>query len=164
MSASDPVSNPSPDERTADYVAVPWGVDQTIFASDANKARGIYGNCFQAAIASYLERPLDSVPHISAFAQWMQALDLWATGEGYQVLSRDVAPPALVTDGVLHPDLPTKRIIVGGISPRDVMHVCVAEGGRIVWDPHPSRAGLLDVRTYWRITSFDDDAPSEASS
>lgn len=135
-----------------------WGVDQTILASDENKARGLYGNCFQAAIASYLERPLDSVPHISAFTQWMQALDLWAAGEGYLVKAWDVAPPAPVTDGVLHPDIDKRRIIVGGISPRGIMHVCVAEDGRIVWDPHPSRDGLIDVRTVWRINGFDDDA------
>lgn len=147
------MENPDEERHKAEFA----GVSQTIFASDENAARGVYGNCFQAALASYLYRPLDSVPHVSAFAMWEQALDLWAAGEGYQVLSWDVAPPAPVTDGALHPEIRTDRILVGGLSPRDVQHVCVADHGRIVWDPHPSRAGLADVRTIWRITSFDDE-------
>ena len=33
----------------------------------------------------------------------------------------------------------------GGRSERGVDHVCVGEGGQIVWDPHPSRSGLVEI-------------------
>jgi hypothetical protein len=34
---------------------------------------------------------------------------------------------------------------MSGISPRGYGHRCVGIGGKLVWDPHPSREGLLTV-------------------
>jgi hypothetical protein len=109
------------------------GVTQTILHDPEMAKIGVYGNCLQAAVATLLDRPLDSVPHFSLFLWWNMGLELWARGEGLIVRTEQI-------DAV-----PERRCIVGGKSPRGVSHVCIGEGGRIVWDPHPSRAGLTSV-------------------
>lgn len=108
-------------------------VTQTITYSPENQAQGIYGNCLQAAVASLLDKPLDAVPHFSAFAWWPQALTLWAYGEGLKVCGESVDT------------IPDRLCIIGGKSPRGVAHVCVAEHGEVVWDPHPSRDGMTTI-------------------
>lgn len=46
------------------------GITQTILASegDTNQLDRVFGNCMQAAIATYFEKPLDWVPHFAQFA------------------------------------------------------------------------------------------------
>ena len=62
-------------------------VFQTILAdperADGHNAEGIAGNCYQAALASVLELPLEQVPH---FAQdgvhWCESSGEWLTARG----------------------------------------------------------------------------------
>lgn len=108
------------------------------------------GNCLQAAVASLLALPLDAVPHFAVFADWQVALRLWADG-------RDLTLRSVVTDTV--PDWPC---IVSGPSVRGVPHAVVAVGGQVVWDPHPSRAGLVEVCGAWwfeRQSQLSGEAP-----
>lgn len=109
------------------------GATQTILATPELNAQRIYGNCMQAAVATILRRPLDSVPHFGLFSTWPDALRLWLRGEGLD-FSHVTAPP-----------IPEQRAMLCGHSPRGYSHAVVSEGGRIVWDPHPSRAGLATV-------------------
>lgn len=108
-------------------------VTQTILADPELQKQGVYGNCFQAAVASLLDLPLDAVPHFAAFEWWPQAVQLWAWGRGLRMV------------GERTQTIPERACIVGGRSPRGFAHVVVAEGGVIVWDPHPSRDGLTTV-------------------
>lgn len=108
-------------------------VTQTILHEPVLSYQGIYGNCLQAAIASFLGLPLDAVPHFVLFAWYKPALELWARGRGMTVREK-------ATTGI--PGFPC---IVGGASERGIEHVCIAAGGRIVWDVHPSRAGLVTI-------------------
>lgn len=106
---------------------------QTILASDENKARGIYGNCLQASVASVLDMPLDAVPNFALFLWWPQALRLWARGLDLAVRTSNTQT------------IPERLCIVGGKSPRVGTHAVVGGEGRILWDPHPSRDGLASV-------------------
>lgn len=108
------------------------GVTQTILYDPANEV--VHGNCLQAAVASVLELPLDAVPHFSQFAWWDAAMELWARGRGLTVRKW------------LTETIPDERCVLGGQSERGVLHSVVGEGGRIVWDPHPSRAGLVTIK------------------
>ena len=47
-----------------------------------------------------------------------------------------------------------------GQSPRGYAHAVVSEGGRIVWDPHPTRAGLTLVKAAYLIHEWDTSAPT----
>jgi len=108
-------------------------VTQTILAKDELVAEGVYGNCMQAAMASLLGKSLDAVPHFGAFTWWPGAMTLWLHGEGLDMTRID-APP-----------IPQERALLVGKSPRNNAHMVVSEGGEIVWDPHPTRGGLVEV-------------------
>lgn len=95
------------------------------------------GNCLQAAVASVLGLPLETVPHFAAFVWWSAAMEFWARGRGMVVRHEDTTT------------IPDRLCIAGGKSPRGVDHACVADGGRVVWDPHPSRDGLTLVDEVW---------------
>jgi hypothetical protein len=111
------------------------GHDQTIFASPEQERMGIYGNCLQAAVATYFELPLDAVPHFAAFENgWEEALRLWLKGTERGTCHFDFTEP-----------IGPGRCLLIGPSPRGVRHVCVGENGRVIWDPHPDRSGLLKV-------------------
>ena len=43
------------------------------------------------------------------------------------------------------PRVPRGYTIVSGMSPRGLLHSTVWRDGHLVYDPHPSRAGLEDV-------------------
>lgn len=112
-------------------------VTQTILARDEAEAEGVLGNCLQAALASALNLPLDAVPHFMAFVWWDAAVPLWLRGRGL--------------DWTWRAEIPEARSIVVGKSPRGVSHAVVGEAGRIVWDPHPSRGGLVEVQGAYEI-------------
>lgn len=104
------------------------------------------GNCVQAAVASLLDMPLDAVPHFATFDLWLSAMRLWARGHE---LAMHHEPTSVIPD---------RSCLVSGKSPRGVTHAVVADAGKVVWDPHPSRAGLLTVtRAFWfePLTSSD---------
>jgi hypothetical protein len=92
------------------------------------------GNCLQAALASLLGRELEEVPHFVALEHWWDwALTAWMDREGLELQWQ--SPGGYIRPGTYH--------LIGGRSPRDVRHVVVGLDGEPVWDPHPSRAGLL---------------------
>lgn len=121
-----------------------WMVTQTIFASPELNAVGVYGNCIQAAVASALGWHLDAVPHFGAFRDWEAALRLWGEGEG------------LVVERLDYPDeIPSdeERCLYIGPSARGYTHVVVGQNRKVVWDPHPSRDGLVGIDGVIRVYS-----------
>ncbi len=110
-------------------------VDQTILGRgpEFNEPPG---DCFAACIASILEVPLADVPNFCAEKAWYTALNLWLGPRGLyyvEVLVPDDAP--YVRDWGFH--------VISGDGPRGCRHSIVGFGGKMVHDPHPSRAGLL---------------------
>lgn len=91
------------------------------------------GNCFQAALASVLELPIDDVPHFMLHGDWFLRLQGWLADRGLCYLY-DVHPQYSEYWGY-H--------LISGLSERGVRHTCVGRAGALVFDPHPSRAGLL---------------------
>jgi hypothetical protein len=123
-------------------------IDQTIFAlpqCDPNST--IRGNCVQAALASVLELPLQDVPHCSyhmghsVFLEFLKGHRLaWIKTpidikfEGYHLIC-----------GVG----PRTQLGIDGITPFPLWHCVVGFNGKIIHDPHPSRAGLLTQNEFW---------------
>src|SRR5437868_3306052 len=66
----------------ATSIGAPHQVTQTILYDPELNARGVYGNCLQAAFASLLGMPLEAVPHFVAFGSWDTALALWLADIG----------------------------------------------------------------------------------
>lgn len=93
-------------------------------------------DCFRACVASILEYDLEDVPLWEDHPDWFVDVVRWGRIRGFRVTT--IARQNLPED--LH-------VIAGGDSPRGPWgHAVVWLGGpdgRIVHDPHPSRAGLV---------------------
>lgn len=116
---------------------------------------GTVGNCYQAALASILGMDIDDVPHFyedapsdkpehdfaSAIEEW---IDNWLTERGFMRIE------LLMTGGTISEALsilPTMvsnkcPVMLSGVAPNGMPHVVIAQGGKIVWDPALSGAGL----------------------
>jgi len=110
-------------------------VTQTILHDDH---QGRTGNCLQAALATLLHLSLDDVPHFAEHDDWLERFCAWAEERGYTVRHRSAGHPANLG-------------IAFGPSPRGVKHAVVVRDGHIVWDPHPSRAGLVKVSGIYEL-------------
>jgi len=122
-------------------------VDQTKFGQPE-------GNCLAACVASILECRLEDVPDLwegeQAGKNWLMLLNGWLRER--HGLAYFCANPMKPDSGFSAWWFPKDcYYVVGGKSPREYVpagHACVGLNGRIVHDPHPSRAGLLAVEDY----------------
>jgi hypothetical protein len=102
---------------------------------------GARGNCMSACLASLLEiENVDDVPlflsepgDVTRF-DWAKRLDAWLAQFGLYAL-HFYGHANQVRPGVPH--------IATGISPRGRPHAVIGQGNEILWDPHPSRSGLV---------------------
>ena len=106
-------------------------VDQTTFGFPG-------GNCFSACVASLLGLDLAAVPYfMDDEDKWWDFFSSWLRPHGMWAVCFELKRDGWVPEG-LH--------ILSGTSPRaekpEDKHSVVADGRRIVHDPHPSRAGL----------------------
>lgn len=113
-------------------------VDQTRFGGPGSPPESL-GNCYAACLASILELPLDAVPAaLGTTDDWWPKLQEWLHPFGLGSISLQVADGddlGWLPRGAFH--------VLTGKSPRgDWDHAVVACSGRVVHDPHPSRAGL----------------------
>jgi len=118
-----------------------------------------FGNCLEACYATLLGVPLRAVPdprnittdsdkaydllpkRIPLLRKWLHdQFTLCAVGDEGE------SPPGVV--------LRTKDVplfwIASGLSERGLQHACVYSNSNLLFDPHPSDAGLLDV-THWTV-------------
>lgn len=115
-------------------------VDQTLFGDE--------GNCMQACIASVLELPLDDVPNFMALHRagksWTHTLRDWLAERGLAYV--EVQFNGFGTFSMM----PQTYHLIGGGSPRgqEEGHCIVGFAGTMVFDPHPSRAGLATWDDY----------------
>lgn len=143
-------------------------IDQTILAGDPKRK----GNCVAACVASILGLPLDRVPHFIEFGiaygdsddvqavssgnNWWAMMLGFLAGHGLWVTELEK-----VTDAD-----PDEYLLVAGMSPRGVLHQVVYREGRLWHDPHPSRAGVLDVREVLavrKLPGFDHEPTRDTS-
>jgi hypothetical protein len=118
-------------------------VDQIIFPDLPN---GIRGDCFRACVASIFELPSEEVPHFvqAGNTKWWPDLQDWLRTRGLCAICIKVTPDEMQFGW---PNEET-FCIVNGRSPRGngLKHSVVGKlapwNFEIVFDPHPSRAGL----------------------
>jgi hypothetical protein len=131
---------------------------------DGHTIDGVPGDCFRAAVATVLGEPDDTaVPHFAMSSDYWRALRAWSVRHRGLDWACTFVDPAYVGVGHVGQVEPgavepgewasywavqcSGLTIVGGHSPRgDFLHAVVGDvRGNVVWDPHPSRAGLIDV-------------------
>lgn len=113
------------------------------------------GDCVRTALACILDEPVpEAVPHFVEFQRrydeinerydWWRALRIYLhRSHRLDAISVEAQFPIYHDDAVSHP-----YVILVGASPRmeGTNHAVIADAttGEIVWDPHPSRDGILD--------------------
>lgn len=120
-------------------------VDQDRFF---DKEKGTRGNCLQACLATLLDFPLKAVPNFAempAYA-WQESMYRWLSFYGLDALQHFACDPA-----------PNGVAMATGPSPRGVRHSVVFLDGVMAHDPHPSRAGLLSIDSYWTIVPLTEE-------
>lgn len=123
-------------------------VDQE-FISDPSI--GQYGDCQRAVIASLLSLPISDVPHFLKDAcgdadLFWQGMQSFLARRGYTLLEAGRHWNFFGADGI---DVYHE---ISGPSPRGngLFHAVVGCNGQVVFDPHPSRAGLAGDPNEWR--------------
>ena len=116
--------------------------DQTIFGNGEGKGE-IRGNCLQACIANFLQvNNIDDVPHFIEMEKnigdkWLDEFMKFMGNKGYIVLG--------YKQGDIIED--ENEIWIGcGPAERGLDHSVLMQGkDKILYDPHPSKAGLLSL-------------------
>lgn len=140
-------------------------VTQTKFA--IKNSQGEYvsrGNCLAAVVASILELPITEVPNIEVLydigddSLWSITLHAWLKSKGWELMTDD-------RYSCFHPkqvdlSLSEERLIeicnelkddyylVSGAAARGVRHICIYKSGELIWDPYPTREGLLTTDAF----------------
>lgn len=125
-------------------------VDQTLFGDGK-------GNCFAACLASVLEVSLDSVPNfcVDNPSNYLEATNGWLAQFGLGMMIVDVRPQR---EGNI--DCPDAYHLMSGPSPRGKFHhSVVGKGGKMVHDPHHSRAGLARLHHFDLFIALDACCP-----
>ena len=103
------------------------------------------GDCLMACVASILEVPLASLPAMTNAhddGSWWDVLMATLRERGHTVIYDDNTPAFR----------PSGYHIAGGPSPRGPWgHAVVALDGKVVHDPHPSRAGIEKIERWYLI-------------
>jgi hypothetical protein len=110
------------------------------------------GNCWQTAVACILEEDPARLP---------DQVDLEARGKNYHNALNAYLE---VHHGLIYAEVedfvwcgiwardPGWHVMIGPTvrtcEPKNIHHVIVARHGAPMWDPHPSRAGLLEIRRW----------------
>lgn len=107
---------------------------------------GSEGNCFEACLGSLLEVPLAEVLYLNPMpGYWFQNITDWLKEKHGLLLIPVIIPPDYPEGCLLDIFLKAGAYyILCGKSPRNVAHACVAQYGKILHDPHPSGAGLVE--------------------
>lgn len=114
-------------------------------------ANGITGDCWRTAIGCLLHTHPDVIPHfVGNDRKWWEDTQAWLKTQGYALY--EICGHF---DQVGHLGVTDCHHLITGLSPRDpanVRHTVVGRDGVVVWDPHPSRAGILGDPSTWYLS------------
>lgn len=111
---------------------------------------GVMGDCFRTVLACLLDLEPEDVPHFMG-DQSEPIKDAWAKvdewlGDNYglrfcsiRIQVSDIDPWLKFLDQ----ENPGLRLELGGKSPRGSCHSVVAQGGKVLHDPHPDGGGII---------------------
>lgn len=110
------------------------------------------GECVRACYAALFDLPMERVPRFdpASLAIGEEQRDRerkWLAGMGLRLREVSMRPSkeeVPIPEEILAA-LPQELSLLSGRSPRGFGHRCVGVGGELLWDPHPSRAGLITI-------------------
>lgn len=95
--------------------------------------------------------PLEAIPQFDPATSAALGQDqgdrerAWLASLGFDLIEISTDNPEESLSQEVLDCVPEVPHLMSGISPRGFGHRCVGIGGRLVFDPHPSRAGLISV-------------------
>lgn len=115
---------------------------------------GEEGNCFETCIASLLEVVLpEDVPNFGKDEHaWFKNAKNFVRQFGYDLLA------AHVNAGLIEFNCPLSEdtlYIAGGTSHRGIKHAVIYKGSKMIHDPYPERAGLIDIDCMFVLVPID---------
>lgn len=131
-----------------------------VVVNDKNGEMVVRGNCYAAAIASILEKPITEVPNVEVLfhiegSYWAEVMHTFLNSIGWELCIDDryrVFHDENYGIGKLGiesskrqeclKECSNKYYFVSGKSPRGIQHICIFKNGRLVHDPHPSNDGI----------------------
>lgn len=108
--------------------------------------KDIIGDCVRAVTASILELELKDVPHFCKeyhnnwYYKWVNFMY-----EHGIILKIKIGP------WKNNIPIPKEYYLASGTVKRGGKHMIIMKGGKLVHDPHPSRAGLIHIENIWRL-------------
>lgn len=122
-------------------------------------AEGSFGDCMRAVVATMLELPAEAVPHFLADGN-LDSFEFHRRVNAF-LRPRNLAylPVADLTDFLEEWGIKGLHHDASGDTERGTYHACAAIDGKVVHDPHPSRAGLLKVNEFGVFLVLDPSKP-----
>lgn len=126
----------------------------------------VRGNCFAACVASMLDMEIAEVPNVEVFFdtswdyrylmnQWLEVrfgLKLEYTDDYNLFHDCDDWTENTNSERLR---LANELYIASGPSPRGVSHACIYQAGKLIWDPHPTREGILSVEFAQKLIKIE---------
>lgn len=113
------------------------------------------GNCFSTCIACLLGIDTALVPNFCGLygeREWMVQANRWLSEKGLLLVHFQGADPlASIPEYQEH-----ATMIASGLSPRGHKHSVLWRNGKLLHDPHPSGAGLVEVPTEFELVVVSD--------
>jgi hypothetical protein len=145
-------------------------ITQTVIAcpirNDGHAADGTPGDCMRAALATILGVDLHDVPHVVMFSQWWDEArrTVGRHMKGWDIGCWDEFSWPFYTSAGADANAYAPPFVIGaGPSPRGPFgHVVILDAttGEMVHDPHPSRAGILQVEAVYALCAPYEPAPA----
>lgn len=120
-----------------------------------------YGECVRASYAALFGVPIDCIPRFDPAAlapgeSQHERERKWLQSQGLDLVEfPTTSPPDDLPEEALA--LLAQEHLISGISPRGLGHRCVGRWGQVLWDPHPSRAGLVSITSVGFVVPLDQE-------
>jgi len=116
-------------------------VDQEFFYD-----KGEVGDCVRAVTASILELDRKEVPHFvfnEPGSDWYETWEKFMRDHGVN--------PIMLHGPWEHAPKLTGYYLASGPAARGCKHIVIMWNGELAHDPHPTRAGLLEIEAVWML-------------
>lgn len=142
---------------------------------------GEEGNCLASCVASIFELPLREVPNFVAKGgdgSWFGRLWDFVRARGYEVVPYHIPNQPTLQKCEMNETLHALELkfdnlpehlkaltlhpyhILSGPAARGFHHACIGWNGNNIHDPHPSRAGLIRVESYYFLSKIKQEGQS----
>lgn len=111
---------------------------QTILHDPEN---GKIGNCFATCVRCLLELEHE-IPNFAEYTDWVTRTQLFLSTHDLAFIEMKIPKDDWCVNWIY------SYHMIMGTSPRGVLHCVLGYNGEVVWDPHPSNAGLKEQDSY----------------